>query len=85
MKILLKNSMEFKKLFITKGYTQTSLAKELGVSRSYIYKIINYGASIGPELAKKICELFGMEFEDIFFINMLANESKTAWKEINYE
>ena len=52
---------------ITGGYSMQKLAKEIGVTRQSISKILK-GGHISSELAKKVCDYFDAEFYDFFMI-----------------
>ena len=71
MRIVLKNSVDFQKIVLTKGHTQTSLAKKLDISRNYLYKIIQ-GSPLSAKLANKICEALGFGFEEFFLIKVIT-------------
>lgn len=71
MKIYVSNKNKFLEIMKTNGYSQSSLAIKIGITRQYITKIIN-GCSIGPETSKKIHLVLGVNFNDIFFIKPLT-------------
>lgn len=68
MKVNLKNPNEFKKLLITKGYSQRKLAKEIELSTPYLNQIVNGERFPSGEVAKKIVDHLEIQFDDIFFI-----------------
>ncbi|MGB9847405.1 MAG: helix-turn-helix transcriptional regulator [Desulfotomaculales bacterium] len=75
MKIKLKNPLEFQELLLRKGFTQRAFGRAIGVAESYACQIANGERNPGPGVAKKICEVLEVEFDDIFFI-MHACKSK---------
>lgn len=68
MKIILKDVDQFKKMLIINGYTQRSLAREIGISNPYANQIANGERNPGPQIAKKIADVLKTDFNDIFFI-----------------
>lgn len=59
---------EIKERMIKQGYTQSKLAKETGISQSYIVMILSGKRSMLPPTAKKIYEALNCKFDDIFTI-----------------
>lgn len=68
MKITLKDTNEFKKILMAKGYSQRSFAESCEISSPYINQIINGEKFPSGKIAKKIVDVLGLEFSDIFFI-----------------
>jgi transcriptional regulator with XRE-family HTH domain len=68
MKIKLKDPLKFQELLLRKGFTQRAFGRAIGVTESYACQIANGERNPGPAVAKKICELLEIEFDDIFFI-----------------
>lgn len=68
MKIKIKDAEKIKKLMIIKGFTQKSLAEEIGISHIYANQVINGIRNPGAKIAKDITEVLEVEFNDIFFI-----------------
>lgn len=60
----MKNTLEF--LLATKGITKSRLAKELGVTRQTIIRVVK-GNSPSMELGLKIAKFFEKDVSDIFF------------------
>lgn len=86
MKIIIKDLQYFNEKLLMSGYSKTSFANELGISRAYMYSIAN-GRNVGAKLAKKICELLSLEFSDIFLIKILTNVSmgNETQRSVKYE
>ncbi|MBP1965266.1 helix-turn-helix transcriptional regulator [Paenibacillus aceris] len=61
----------FMKARIIKGFSQRELAKHSGLSHSYISLLERSHKSVGPATAKKLCDLLGKDFEDVFRIESL--------------
>lgn len=68
MVIKIKNSDEFKRILMIKGFSQRSLARQIGISEPYANQIVNGERNPGPQIAKKITVALEMEFDEIFFI-----------------
>jgi transcriptional regulator with XRE-family HTH domain len=68
MKIVLKNSDNFKQLLMMNGFTLRQLGKAVGSSGGYMSQIASGERNPGPKIAKKIVDTVGVEFNDIFFI-----------------
>jgi transcriptional regulator with XRE-family HTH domain len=51
---------------IKKGFSQRELARQTGLSSSFLIQFENGKRNIGPEAASKICQVLGVEFEEIF-------------------
>ncbi|WP_144508298.1 helix-turn-helix domain-containing protein [Bacillus mycoides] len=68
MIIELKSPNEFQKTLILKGFSQRSFAKSLGFSAPYVSQIISKRRNPSSAAARKITELLGVEFDEIFFI-----------------
>lgn len=60
---------ELQKAFEESGFKYQELADELGISKSYCYKVINYnnyGLRVYYDLAVKLSEVFGKEVSVLF-------------------
>lgn len=68
MKVSLRDSVQFRKLLIEKGYSQRQFSKEIGVSETYLNQIINMKRHPSPDISKKITEKLQMDFYDLFII-----------------
>lgn len=68
LKVTLKNAIEFRKTLIKMGYSQSKLAKAVGLSTPYISQIVNEERFPSGEVANKIAEHLNLKFDDIFFI-----------------
>jgi DNA-binding XRE family transcriptional regulator len=77
LKIKLKNPMEFKKLMIVKGFSQADLAKAVEITPPYLNQIVNEERFPSAKTAKKISNVFGVEFADIFFISDACKSYQT--------
>lgn len=66
--IVVKNPQELKKILTSGENTITSMAKELGYSKAYLSSIVTGVRNPNEKIAIKICELTGIKFDDIFFI-----------------
>jgi putative transcriptional regulator len=64
--IPIKNNIQ--KYREVKDINQEELAKELGVTRSYLSKLENQKFSPGPGLMLRICSYFGAELGEMFYI-----------------
>ena len=69
MKVTLKDSNEFKKLLLQKGYSQRSFAEATEISSPYFNQIINEERFPSGKVAKKIVDVLELNFDDIFFID----------------
>lgn len=76
MKIYIKDIDTFNEKLLTLGFSKTSFANEIGISKAYIYSISN-GKNLGAKLANKICNTLKCEFSDIFLIKKLTNVSNS--------
>lgn len=52
---------------IKKGFSQRELAKRTNLSSALISQIENDERNPSPNSAKKICDVLGVKFDDIFF------------------
>ncbi|MGG0486814.1 helix-turn-helix transcriptional regulator [Priestia aryabhattai] len=68
MRIRLKNREEFKKILLMEGYSHRGLSRKLGLSEPYVNQIANGERNPSAQTAKKIIELLGKRFDDIFII-----------------
>ena len=78
--IIRVNREELVKNRIMSGFSQRSLAREIGISGAYLSQIENGDRNPGPGVAKKIAEALGVNYSDIFFID---NVYKSERKEIS--
>lgn len=53
---------------IKKGLSKSELGEMVGVGSSYAIQICNGTRHPGPRTAKRICDVLGVEFDDIFII-----------------
>jgi DNA-binding XRE family transcriptional regulator len=68
VKIRVKNIFEFNELVIRKGLTKNGLGKKAGISSPMIVQISNGVRNPSPPIAKKICNVLEVKFDDIFVI-----------------
>jgi len=73
MRVKLKNPNTFKEMVIKAGYTQRSFGRALGISEPYANQIANGVRNPSPVIAKKICDILGVKFDEIFFIETACN------------
>lgn len=67
--IKVKDSEELKRLIKLKGYSQTTFAQLLEVSKSHLYMVTNGKVAVGADLARKITKKLGRkEIEELFEI-----------------
>lgn len=69
MFIEIRDPDQFKQFLAKKGITAAGLGRAAGVSEDYATRIINGELNPGPQVAQKICKVFGFIFEDIFSVN----------------
>lgn len=79
MKIKLKDPDVFQELLLRKGFTQRGLGRAVKIAESYANQIATGERNPGPSVAKRICDVLDVEFDDIFFIERACN-SKTTLK-----
>lgn len=53
---------------ITAGMTSVDLAKKAGISKQFMYQIEGERENPGPATAKKIIEVLGVRFEQVFHV-----------------
>lgn len=68
MKISLKDSFQFSKILMEKGYSQRQFAKEAGTSEAYLNQVINAKKHPSPNVANRITKQLQLEFYDLFAI-----------------
>ncbi|WP_339200469.1 helix-turn-helix transcriptional regulator [Paenibacillus sp. FSL P2-0322] len=66
MKIVFKDVNEFSSILAKRGLSQSALAKEAGVTQSYLNQVCNQKRDPGIKFCEKICSALGMEFDDLF-------------------
>jgi len=57
---------EFKKLLLLKGYTQSSFAKKVGVSRQAIHYYASGKETPGVIMGHKICTVLNRDYLELF-------------------
>ncbi|OZU88675.1 hypothetical protein CIL03_10320 [Virgibacillus indicus] len=77
MKIKLKDVYLFKLNLINAGLSQRSYARKIGISESYANQIANGNRNPSPSVAKRTTELLGLDFNDIFFIEIACKSNHT--------
>lgn len=68
MKIQIKDEKVLKKWLIREGFSNTDLAKTVGVSLHHIGFILNGTRNPSPAIAKKITDILKCDFDEIFDI-----------------
>ena len=68
MKIVLKDPAAFQRLLILKGYTQRGLGRAIQIAEPYATQIAHGSRRPGPVVAKKIADVLGVAFDEIFCI-----------------
>lgn len=66
--VVVKDMDKLKRTTVLRGFTQSELAKKIGVSRNTICSIFKGIRNPSPKIAVKICEQLNVSFEYIFFI-----------------
>jgi transcriptional regulator with XRE-family HTH domain len=72
-------------LLSKKGITKSSLRSAANISESYAGRILEGKVSPSPQVAKKICELLDVSFNDIFYVShgvlggTKMGDSLTGW------
>lgn len=74
MDSLLKNKI--KEIRQLSGIDQHTLAKVLGITRTYLSKIETNKHQAGPVLMAKICKYFKKELGEIFYITEICTSPK---------
>lgn len=59
-----------KKFRLTKGFTQESLALDVGVDKSYIGKVENANICVGLKTLEKLANALDVEIADFFIKNL---------------
>ena len=71
--LILKNNL--KVLRAERKWSQTDLAKQAGVSRNSISSIETGEFIPSAKLAAILCAVFDLKFEDIFYLDILEDNS----------
>lgn len=58
------------------GLTYSNLAKSIGVSKTTIGSIYTGKRNPSPKVAVKICEILGVQFENIFFVSSVHKKEQ---------
>lgn len=69
MKIKLKNTRSFNELMIKKGFSKNALSRATKLGQPTIVQISNGSRNPSPFSARRIAEVLGVEFDDIFKID----------------
>jgi len=59
----------------SKKFRPAELAKDIGVSRIYIYRILNENLPIGPKLMEGLLKKTGYKFEELFYFAKTLSKS----------
>lgn len=69
MKIKLKNTRHFNELIIKKGYSKNGFSRATKLGQPTIVQISNGTRNPSPYSAKRIADILGVEFDEIFKID----------------
>ncbi|MBT9167933.1 MAG: hypothetical protein DDT20_00875 [Firmicutes bacterium] len=64
---------------LEKGLSQGEVATALGISRGYLSEIESGNRGLSPALARKICQLLGKKFGEIFEV-VAISKIESRWK-----
>jgi|BioPla2DNA2_1021312.scaffolds.fasta_scaffold96499_3 transcriptional regulator with XRE-family HTH domain len=64
----------------SKKFKPAELAKDIGVSRIYIYRILSENIPIGPKLVEGLLKKTGYKFEELFYF---GKEQSNSYLNIN--
>lgn len=59
----------------SKKFKPAELAKDIGVSRIYIYRILSENIPIGPKLVEGLLKKTGYKFEELFYFAKTLSKS----------
>ncbi|MCM3599357.1 helix-turn-helix domain-containing protein [Robertmurraya korlensis] len=76
MKVMFKDKVEFKKILIKNGFSQSGFAKSINLSHPHMSQIINGDRCPSAEVAGRITTKLGLTFDDIFFIDDGNNSNR---------
>jgi len=62
----------------SKKFKPAELAKDIGVSRIYIYRILNEDLPIGSKLVEGLLKKTGYKFEELFYFDQ--NHTHRRWR-----
>ncbi|MFF2907669.1 helix-turn-helix transcriptional regulator [Paenibacillus sp. NPDC057934] len=68
MRIEVKDKNYLAELLMRKGFNKTQFSKEICLSQPMTIQITNGDRSLSPRIAKRICDVLEVEFDDIFEI-----------------
>jgi DNA-binding XRE family transcriptional regulator len=71
MKIKVKDREKLNTLLVVNGFSKRSFGRAIGVSESYGIQLINGNRNTSPKTAKKVIDILGVKFDDIFFIDFV--------------
>lgn len=74
MKIRLKDVKKFNILLIKKGFNKKVFAEKTNLSTSSVTLISNGSRNPSPPVAKRIAEVLGVEFDEIFNIDITIHQ-----------
>lgn len=69
MMIKVIDKEQLQELLSKKGITKGGLRSAANISESYADRILKGQVSPSPQVAKKICELLDVSFNDIFYVS----------------
>ena len=67
---------KLKTIMKAKKFRAADLAKDIGVSRIYIYRILNEDLPIGSKLVEGLLKKTGYKFEELFYFDQNHTHSK---------
>ena len=67
---------KLKTIMKAKKFRAADLAKDIGVSRIYIYRILSENIPIGPKLVEGLLKKTGYKFEELFYFDQNHTHSK---------
>ncbi|MCG7331217.1 helix-turn-helix domain-containing protein [Salinicoccus roseus] len=67
MKVYVKND-ELKRKILQSGYSISSFADKVGVTRSFMYYVLNQQRTLSPGLAVRVAEVLEVDYDEYFFV-----------------
>lgn len=69
-KVKLKNPDELLKLIFSNGFSRVTFAERVKISNPYLSEIINEKKNCSGKIAKKISDALGVDFNEVFYIDV---------------
>ncbi len=60
---------KLKSIMKAKGFRVAGLAKDIGVSRIYVYRILNENLPVGSTIIEGLLKNTGYKFEELFYFD----------------